>query len=55
LALVEKPESQVFRKLIADHFGMAAAYDYKQFPFEELSLETANDLRKQMLPVHASA
>lgn len=46
MSMLENPESQFFRKVIASATGLGALYDYKKYPFEELSANTAIRLRE---------
>jgi ATP adenylyltransferase len=45
MSILENPESQFFRKVIASAIGLDALYDYKKYQFEELSADTAIRLR----------
>ena len=44
-SILKEPESQFFRKVIASAVGLNDWYDYKKFPFEEMSSDTATRLR----------
>lgn len=46
MSMLENPESQFFRKVIASAIGLDTLYNYKKFPFEELSADTASRLRR---------
>lgn len=46
ISILEATESQFFRKVIASAMGLDALYDYKKYPFEELSADTAIRLHK---------
>lgn len=45
ISILRNPESQFFRKVIASATGFEALSDYKKFPFDELSTNTAVRLR----------
>jgi ATP adenylyltransferase len=42
--LLEKPVSQFFRHLIAEQVGLSEKYDYRKFPYEDVSRKTRNVL-----------
>lgn len=44
ICVLQQPQSQFFRKLLADAVGLAEFYDYKRYPFEEISGDTAKRL-----------
>ncbi len=44
LCVLQQPQSQFFRRVLADAVGLAEFYDYKRFPFEEISGDTAKRL-----------
>lgn len=43
--ILEQPQSQFFRKLLATVTGLTEFYDYKRFPFETISGETTKHLK----------
>lgn len=52
MSILENPESQFFRKVIASAIGLGALYDYKRYQFEELSADTAIRLRRCVALAH---
>lgn len=55
LSILDNPESQFFRKLIATSLGLNSLYDYKRHRFEELTLNTATHLRNCFFEINSSA
>jgi ATP adenylyltransferase len=51
-SILENPESQFFRKVIALATGLDAMYDYKKYEFEDLSADTASRLRRCFTLAH---
>lgn len=47
--IAESGQSQYFRRAIASHIGLADMANYRQFPFEEISSDTAYRLMKRHL------
>lgn len=48
ISVLQQPQSQLFRRLLANAVGMAEFYDYKRYPFEEISGDTAKQLRNTL-------
>ena len=44
ISVIQQPQSQFFRVLLAHAVGLAGFYDYKRYPFEEISSDTAQRL-----------
>lgn len=44
LSILDEPQSQFFRKLLAKSVGLADFFDYKRYPFNQISNETSNRL-----------
>ena len=44
LAILDTPQSQFFRKILAKAVGLVDLYDYKKYRFEDISTDTAKKL-----------
>lgn len=44
ICVLQQPQSQFFRRLLANAVGLAEFYDYKRYPFEEISGNTTKRL-----------
>lgn len=44
ISILEQPQSQFFRRLLAEAVGLAEFYDYKRYPFEDISIDTTKRL-----------
>ncbi|MBT9523421.1 MAG: HIT domain-containing protein [Dechloromonas sp.] len=55
ISILRNPESQFFRKVIASAAGLDGLSDYKKFPFDELSTDTAVRLHRSFAFADATA
>lgn len=53
VSVVEKPESQFFRRIIAEKLGLSSVADYRRHPFFDRAAETAERVASQALALNA--